>query len=90
MNIQTQSLNEINLPKQNFGVFTIQKKVFDRSSISLMFINKESLINSKKINNSNYSKYNRTLGIEYNYASIDNLWQGKILMLNTLKRRLQI
>lgn len=83
MNIQTQSLNEINLPKQNFGVFTIQKKVFDRSSISLMFINKESLINSKKINNSNYSKYNRTLGIEYNYASIDNLWQGKILMLKT-------
>ena len=83
MNIQTQSLNEINLPKQNFGVFTIQKKVFDRSSIGLMFINKESLINSKKINNSNYSKYNRTLGIEYNYASIDNLWQGKILMLKT-------
>ena len=29
---------------------------------------------------SNYSKYNRSLGIEYNYASIDNLWQGKILM----------
>jgi hypothetical protein len=48
-----------------------------------MFINKESLINLKKINNSNYSKYNRTLGIEYNYASIDNLWQGKILMLKT-------
>ena len=83
MNIQTQSLNEINLPKQNFGVFTIQKKVFDRSSLGLMFINKESLSDSKKINNSNYSKYNRSLGIEYNYASIDNLWQGKILMLKT-------
>ena len=83
MNIQTQSLNEINLPKQNFGVFTIQKKVFDRSSLGLMFINKESLIDSKKINNSNYSKYNRSLGIEYNYASIDNLWQGKILILKT-------
>jgi len=83
MNIQTQSLNEINLPKQNFGVFTIQKKVFDRSSISLMFINKESLINLKKKYESNYSKYNRTLGLEYNYASNDNLWQGKILMIKT-------
>ncbi len=85
MNIQTQSVNEINLPRQNFGVFTIQKKVFDRSSISLMFINKESLINSnsKNLNKTNYSKYNRNLGLEYNYASIDNLWQGKILMLKT-------
>ena len=32
-----------------------------------MFINKNSLINSIK-NESDYSKYNRSLGIEYNYA----------------------
>ena len=82
MNIQTQSLNKMNLPKQNFGVLSIQKKVFDRSSIGLMVINKESLINSIK-NESDYSKYNRSLGIEYNYASNDNLWQGKILVLKT-------
>ena len=47
-----------------------------------MFINKNSLINSIK-NKSDYSKYNRSLGIEYNYASNDNLWQGKILVLKT-------
>ena len=79
MDIQTQNIDDIGLPKQNFGVFTIQKRVFERSSIGLILINKESFFDEKNetIPESNYSKYNRNVGLEYNYGSANNLWNGK-------------
>jgi len=85
MNIQTQKLNELGLPKQNFGVFSVQKKVFERSSIGILLINKESFLKEKNKNiiDSKYSKFNRNIGLEYNYASSDNLWNGKMFWLKT-------
>lgn len=85
MDIQTQNIDDIGLPKQNFGVFTIQKRVFERSSIGLILINKESFFDEKNetIPESNYSKYNRNVGLEYNYGSANNLWNGKAFFLNT-------
>lgn len=85
MDIQTQNVDEIGLPKQNFGVFTIQKKVLERSSIGLIVINKESFFNQKNniLTKSEYSKYNRNIGFEYNYGSSNNLWNGKAFILNT-------
>ena len=82
MDIQTQNIDDIGLPKQNFGVFTIQKRVFDRSSIGLILINKESFIDEKNKTNSD-SSYNRNVGLEYNYGSANNLWNGKAFFLNT-------
>ena len=85
MDIQTQNIDRIGLPKQNFGVFTIQKRVFERSSIGLILINKESFFDEKNkiISDSNYTKYNRNIGVEYNYGSANNLWNGKAFFLNT-------
>ena len=82
MDIQTQEVDELGLPKQNFGVLTIQKKVFDRSNIGLILVNKESFSSIR--NNIFYdSKYNRNIGLEYNYGSSDNLWNGKAFILKT-------
>jgi len=85
MDIQTQNIDRIGLPKQNFGVFTIQKRVFERSSLGLILINKESFFDEKNkiISDSNYTKYNRNIGVEYNYGSANNLWNGKAFFLNT-------
>ena len=82
MNIQTNSIDltdSTRRPNQNFTALVLQQKVFKRSSIGLMFLNKESLnFNEKK--NDGFTDYNRNLGVEYNLASANNLWTGKAMV----------
>lgn len=85
MDIQTQSQEDTGLPSQNFGVLSLQRKVFARSSIGLMVVNKESM-NYPQDNDSLrtiYPKYNRNVGLEYNLASPNNVWTGKAFMLKS-------
>lgn len=85
MDMQTAAVDETGLPSQNFGVLSLQRKVFSRSSIGLMFVNKQS-INYPQENDSIkalYPKFNRNLGIEYNLASANNLWNGKAFFLKS-------
>jgi hypothetical protein len=85
MDMQTAAVSEIGLPKQNFGVISLQRKVFSRSSIGLMFVDKES-INYQPDETSDentYSKFNRNIGLEYNLASPNNLWTGKAFLLKS-------
>lgn len=85
LNMQTASVGESGLPSQNFGVISLQRKVFKRSNIGLMFVNKQSLnypTNNDSIQDI-YPKFNRNLGIEYNLASSNNLWNGKAFFLKS-------
>ena len=38
LNLQTQSDENLALASENFGVITLQRKVLDRSNISLIFV----------------------------------------------------
>ncbi len=89
MNIQTRLIDSVDFnadsktiisqPSQNFTALVLQQKIFKRSSIGLMFLNKESLnFNEKK--NEGFTNFNRNLGIEYNLASANNLWTGKAMV----------
>ena len=82
MDIQTRQDDELNLAGENFGVVTLQRKVFDRSNISAIFVNKQVIGFNENQNNT--SEYNRNVGLEYNYFSADNLWSGKLLFLKSL------
>ena len=82
MDIQTRQDAELNLAGENFGVVTLQRKVFDRSNISAIFVNKQVIGFNENQNNT--SEYNRNVGLEYNYFSADNLWSGKLLFLKSL------
>ena len=82
MDIQTRQDEELNVAAENFGVVTLQRKVFDRSDISAIFVNKQAIGLNEKQNNA--SKYNRNIGLEYNYFSADNFWNGKLLFLKSL------
>lgn len=75
MNIQTGKNDSI--PGNNFSVATIQRKIFSRSNIALFFTNKQ---RTAGYNDSIYpgDDYNRVAGIEFNLASRDNLWTGKL------------
>ncbi len=60
---------------RNFLVTSIQKKVFSRSNIGAIFVNKQQL----NIPDSwNGNSYNRVAGLEYNLASSNNFWNAKL------------
>ncbi len=80
MDIQTSKVDSVGQPVQNYAVAAIQRQVFARSNISAIFINKESINhNPLPEDSSEFSIYNRNFGIEYNLASANNFWTGKLL-----------
>jgi len=83
MDMQTDAVDSIGLPVQNYAVFALQRKIFARSNIRLMFVNKQ-VVNYKPGKDSTLpvvSDYNRNLGLEYNLASSGNLWTGKFMLI---------
>jgi Domain of unknown function (DUF5916)/Carbohydrate family 9 binding domain-like len=83
MNMQTGKTDaDAALPAQNFTVLATQRKVFARSNIGAMLVNKESLNYDPKTNGK-YSRYNRNIGLEYNLASSNNFWTGKAFFLKS-------
>ncbi|MDR9456986.1 MAG: DUF5916 domain-containing protein [Salegentibacter sp.] len=85
MSMQTGKVNEIGLPAQNFSVIGIQKRVFSRSNIRAIFVNKELLNYSPDPSSEHqpYNQFNRNLGLEYNLASANNIWTGKAMVLKS-------
>jgi hypothetical protein len=77
MNMQTANDEQRGIVGKNFAVAAIQRKVFSRSNIGLIFINRETLNEKVDIPLFDPTKYNRVAGIDYNLASKDNTWQGK-------------
>lgn len=85
MDVQTAAVEEKGLPAQNFAVVSLQRKVFKRSNIGLIYVDKTSM-NYHPGNDSGktiYSQYNRNIGLEYNLASSSNLWTGKAFVMRS-------
>ena len=74
INVQTQEDAQNDLPSFNYTVAAVQRKVFSRSSIGLIFVNRD---NYTDFESKNFSDFNRVLGLDYNLASKDNQWNGK-------------
>ena len=87
LDIKTQAEKEKGLPAENFGVFSLQRKILDRSSIGMIFVNKQSL-GKLEDTRTTAGEYNRNLGLEYNYFSADNLWNGKLMYLKSFSPNL--
>ncbi|MEO6218824.1 MAG: DUF5916 domain-containing protein [Ginsengibacter sp.] len=85
MDMKTGNVSELSLPSQNFIVASVQRRVFSRSNIGFIFINKQSLNYSPGADSGKpvYSLYNRNAGIEYNLASSNNVLTGKIMFLKS-------
>ena len=85
MDMQTQKVNGTGLPGQNFAILALQRKVFSRSNIGIILINKQSIdyLPGKDTTKPVYSQYNRNIGLEYNLASANNIWTGKMMLLKS-------
>ena len=82
MNMQTAKDASILQPGYNYSVLAVQRQLFTRSNISILGINKQATntLNSDSTLSDGISKtdYNRLVGIDYNLASADNRWYGKL------------
>lgn len=84
MSMQTGKVDSNGLPAQNFSVLALQRRVFSRSNISFLFVNKQLMnYNDPDSGKQSFNPYNRNLGFEYNLASSNNLWTGKFLLLKS-------
>lgn len=70
MNMTTQKTDDY--LARNFTVASVQKKVFARSNIGFIFVNKE-YFNQP----ADTTMFNRVAGIDYNLATKNNIWSGK-------------
>jgi hypothetical protein len=78
MDMQTGS--EGDLLARNFFVTTVQKKIFARSNLGVILVNKQQ-VNIPTDWQGN--KYNRVAGLEYNLATRNNFWNTKFFGLKS-------
>jgi hypothetical protein len=80
LNIQTSENQRDNVPAENFTVAAFQRQVFTRSNIAGIVVNKQAVNFNPNDTTDLFLKgqYNRMVGLDYNLASRDNKWTGKI------------
>jgi hypothetical protein len=79
MTMQAGKDETISLPSTNFTAASLQRKVFSRSNIGLILVNKQALQDSIGGEfTSSPTSYNRMIGADFNLASKDNVWTGKL------------
>lgn len=77
----------INNPSVNYTVAAVQRKVFSRSNVGMIFVNKQPFEDQGIRDTLGTAfDYNRVVGIDYNLASSDDTWTGKIFYHQSLER----
>lgn len=77
LNMQTAEEEDFGLPSYNYTVAALQRKVFSRSNVGLIFVNKQTFQSLRTDTADVYDMFNRVAGLDYNLASSDNKWTGK-------------
>ena len=76
INMYTNEDPKNNIKANTNSVIALQQKLFSRSNLSLLFINRQ---NTAK----NELDYNRVVGVDYNLLSKDAVWDGKFYFHNS-------
>lgn len=85
MNMQTERVNEADLPAQNFSVLALKRRISARSNIGLIFVNLESMNHdSRPVEDEALpASFDRNIGVEYNLATANDLWNGNFMLLKS-------
>ena len=78
LSMQAAEDNSINLPSYNYSMVAAQRKIFARSNIGAFIVNKQSFSNEQSDSSGTPTQFNRVVGMDYNLASKDNKWTGKL------------
>ncbi|MBN7809846.1 hydrolase [Algoriphagus sp. H41] len=87
MNMQTATDEEAGISGKNFTVMALQKKIFTRSNVGLIFVDRESLAVDEYQQLFDPTAYNRLIGLDYNLNSADGKWTGKVFYHRTFESR---
>ena len=68
------AIDTLTLSPENFMVAAVQRKVFKRSFVGAILVNKQTFQNEQVTLNN----YNRIVGLDYNLATANNKWMGKV------------
>jgi hypothetical protein len=84
MTMQTRKNADLYLPAQNFSVLALQRRIFARSNVTFMAVNKQ---NTGEVPGNGaapaINRFNRVAGLEYNLASANNIWRGKAVSMKS-------
>ncbi|WP_247234346.1 DUF5916 domain-containing protein [Telluribacter sp. SYSU D00476] len=80
--LDVQTAAQDDQPSNNYAVVALQRQVLARSNFRFMAVNKEATNFNSEIHQ-NHSRYNRNIGGEFNLASANDLWAGKIMFLKS-------
>jgi len=85
MNMQTANDPLRGISGKNFTVAAVQRKVFNRSNVGVMLVNRETMDMERGGLNLVNGNHNRLAGIDYNLFSKDNRWTGKFFYHKTFE-----
>lgn len=89
MNMQTERNLSTQTASQNYAVFALQRRVFSRSNIGILIVNRDQLLRrDEKSPLYLINPYNRNIGLEYNLASPNNVWTGKAILLKSFSKNI--
>jgi len=83
LNVQTGEDVDKGIASNNNMMIALQRKLFARSNVGIFMINRESFKDYDFLDIS--EKYNRVLGLDYNLASVNDKWIGKIYLHKSLQ-----
>jgi len=78
LNMQTTNDEKNEIASNNNTVVALQQKVFSRSNVSMVFINRQNTSDKDYVLPE--EEYNRVVGLDYNLANVDNTWTGKFYL----------
>lgn len=84
LNVQSERIEAKGVPTQNYSMVAFQRKLFARSNLGMFLINKQSFIDTDLQRQNGFLEYNRNFGFEYNLASANNFWTGKVFYYGSL------
>ena len=84
LNVQTEADLDNHIPSTNNGMIAFQQKVFSRSNIGGFILNRQHNTEFNSEIESIPQKFNRVIGIDYNLASADNVYNGKFYLHKSL------
>lgn len=66
---------------QNYSAFTFQQRIWERSSIKGIFLNRQAFDGSEGVD----GDYGRNAGGEFNYSTADGKWRGQVGHIQSMK-----
>ncbi len=82
LNMQTAASDNQGISSTNYGVAVVQRKLWTRSNIGIIAVNKE-IFDYEESDTLDINRYNRMAGVDFNYATKDNTWSGKTFVHGT-------